>query len=70
MVESVIQIKSGIMINVDASAKKHHICEKDYIWRPCENGKYLANIIDDLVITCNEIIEEKKQFKQVLMNKK
>ena len=43
--------------------KKHHICEKDYIWNPatccCENGKYLANIMDDSVITCDEIIEKK-----------
>ena len=41
--------------------KKHHISEKDYIWNPstctCENGKYLASIIDDLVITCDEIID-------------
>ena len=31
--------------------KKHHICEKDYVWNPatynCENGKYLSSIIDD-----------------------
>ena len=46
--------------------KKHHICEKDYIWHPaicsCENGKYLASIFDDSVITCDELIdaEEKK----------
>ena len=45
--------------------KKHHICKKkDYIWDPvtcsCENGKYLASIIDDSVITCDEIIEETK----------
>ena len=26
----------------------------------CENGKYLASIIDDFRITCNEIIEEPK----------
>ena len=36
--------------------------EKDYIWNPatcsCENDKYLASIIDDSVITCDEIIEE------------
>ena len=29
-------------------------------WNPatciCKNGKYLASIIDDLVITCDEII--------------
>ena len=44
--------------------KKHHICEKDYIWTSatcsCKNGKYLVSIIDDLVITCDEIIEETK----------
>ena len=38
--------------------------EKDYIWNPttcsCENGKYLASIIDDLVIRCDEIVEETK----------
>ena len=31
-------------------------------WNPatcsCENGKYLASIIDDSVITCDEVIEE------------
>ena len=26
----------------------------------CKNGKYLASIIDDVVITRNEIIEETK----------
>ena len=40
--------------------KKHHICEKDYIWNPatcnCKNGKYLASIIDNSVITCDKII--------------
>ena len=33
----------------------HHVCEKDYIWIPvtciCQNRKYLASIMDDLVIT-------------------
>ena len=37
------------------------MCEKDYIWnhatRSCEKGKYLGNIIDDLVIKCDEIID-------------
>ena len=41
--------------------KKRHVCEKDYVWNPatcsCENGKYLANIMDDSAITCAEIIE-------------
>ena len=38
--------------------KIHHVCEKDYTWNSatwsCENGKYLGNIIDDSVVTCNE----------------
>ena len=42
--------------------KKHHICEKVYIWNAstsiCENGKYLASIMDDSVITCDEVIGE------------
>ena len=44
--------------------KKHHTCEKYYIWNSatcsCKNRKYLANIIDDSVITSDEIIEETK----------
>ena len=40
--------------------KKCHVCEKDYIWNPstcsCENGKYLASIMDDSAITCDEVI--------------
>ena len=39
-----------------------NICEKDYIWNPstciCENGKYLASIMDDSVIRCDKIREE------------
>ena len=38
------------------------MCENDYIWNPatcsCKNGKYLASAIDNLVIMCDEIIEE------------
>ena len=33
---------------------------KKYVWNPgtcnCENGKYLASIMDDSVITCDELI--------------
>ena len=40
------------------------MCDKGYIWNPttcsCKNGKYLANIIDGSVITCDDIIEEAK----------
>ena len=58
MIESVIQIKKG-----NQEGKKHHICEKEYIRNraicSCQNGKYLANIMDDSVITCDEIIDKK-----------
>ena len=39
--------------------KKHDICKKDYIRNPatCENGKYLASIMDDSAITFDEIID-------------
>ena len=41
--------------------KNRHVCEKGYIWNPstciCENGKYLASIMDDSAITCDEFIE-------------
>ena len=39
--------------------KKGHVCEKDSIWNPatcnCENGKYLASIMDDPAIICDEL---------------
>ena len=43
---------------------KHCGCGKDYIWNPgicsCENGKYLASVIDDLVIMYDEIMKKTK----------
>ena len=51
------------MTNVDVIAKNVmcHVCEKKYIWNPStcnfENGKYLASIMDDSAITCDQIIE-------------
>ena len=42
--------------------KKKLCVQKNYIWNPstrtCENGRYTRSIIDDSVITCDEIIEE------------
>ena len=64
MVENVIQIKSGITINIDGNTKNQLMWEKDYIWIPTtcsyKNGKYLASIIDSSVITFDEIIKENK----------
>ena len=72
--ENVIQIKSTIMITVHVSeCRKHYIYTciyiyiyyiyiKDYIWNlatcSCENGKYLARIMDNSEITCDESIKE------------
>ena len=45
--------------------KNNRVCEGDYVWNPAtcssKNGKYLQSIIDDSVIICDEIIEEKKK---------
>ena len=61
VVENVIGIKNGIMINVNVSLKKHNTCEKGYIWNhttcSSKNGKYLANVMDDSVIKCGEVTE-------------
>ena len=39
--------------------KVDHVCQKDYVCNPSacsfENGKYLVSIMDDLVITCDNI---------------
>ena len=60
MEENMIQINGQIMINVDVFEKDRHASEKDYVWNPytciCENGKYSASIMDDSLITCDEII--------------
>ena len=44
-----------------SECKKHHVCEKDFIWNPstcgCENRKYLASIMDDSVIMYDDVIE-------------
>ena len=41
--------------------KKRHVCEKGYVWNSAtcnfENGKYLASIMDNSPIPCDEIIE-------------
>ena len=56
--DNVIQIKDEITILM--RVKKYHICGKVYIWNPttcsCENEKYLASIIDNPVITYDEMI--------------
>ena len=50
MVESVIQIRCEKMVKCWCECnKKHHICEKGYIWNPatcsCKNGKYQVKFI-------------------------
>ena len=54
--------------------KRHYICEKNYIWNPatcsCKNGKYLASIIDNSVIMCDEIIEAETKTVTTNFNEK
>ena len=61
-VQHVIQIKNGIMINVNANAKSITHAKKDS-WDPstfiCENSRCLKTIVDDSVIMGNEIINLK-----------
>ena len=75
MEKNLIKITGAIMINKRwCECKKHHPCEIEYIWNPakcsCKNGKHSANITYDSVITCDEIIEDKKQLQPILMKKK
>ena len=70
MEEDLIQIYSGIMINVDVSVKSIMYVKK-IVWNPaaynCENRKYLASIMDNAVIMCDEVIEpydEERNFNE------
>ena len=42
------------------------MCQKGYIWDTatcsCENGKYVASITDDSLITCHETIDAKTKL--------
>ena len=59
--ENIIHIKSGIPVNVYASVKNITYVKKNSAICSCENGKYLASIIDDdSVVTCDGVVEEKK----------
>ena len=66
------------MINADVSVKKHHVCKKDYIWDPatysCQDGKYLATIMDNSAIISDEIInvnaKAKSKNKETNFNEK
>ena len=60
MGRNLIQINGGIMINVAHVKNVIHV-KKDQVWNPStcnfENKKYLAIIMDDSAIICDEIIE-------------
>ena len=56
--------------------KKRHVFEKDYAWNPAtcsyENGKYLASIMDDSAIKCDETKSsgEAKSYDKTNFNEK
>ena len=52
VIQHVIQIRNGIMIHVNVSAKK--CCNPNTCI--CENSRYLKSIADTLIILCDEII--------------
>ena len=72
MVKNVIQVKLGISMNVDVSAKvkkkkKKNVCKKGYIWNPitcsCENCRHENwSIVNDSMITCDIILETIKSI--------
>ena len=49
---------------------KKHICEKEYAWNPskciCESEKYLASIMDDSKIICDEVTESCSERKKTI----
>ena len=53
------------MKNVYVSVKNIIFAKKDYVWNPstdnCENEKYLASIMKDSSIICDEVIEPYKE---------
>ena len=58
----------------NANVSVNFLVEKDFIWNlatcGCENCKYLSSIIDDSLVTCDEIIEEiLMNFQQILVKK-
>ena len=77
-----IQINRGITVNVDVRVKNIIYVKQNHIWNPskcsCENGKYLASIMNDSAIMCDEVIKsyDKKaktsfnKFQQILTKKK
>ena len=63
MEENAIRIKSGITIYVSVIVKIRKTCVQKRLYPAtcgCENGKYLASVIDNSVVMCDEIIEKTK----------
>ena len=61
MFNMITRINESKTLNVDVNVKHAMRVKKDYVWNPAtcnfENGKYLASIMDDSAIKCDEIIE-------------
>ena len=72
MEENAIQINGVITINVDVRVKTSCV-RKNYIWNcskcSCKNEKYLASIMDDSAITCDEVIKSYDKKNKTYSNK-
>ena len=74
MKKNPVQINGGINDKYACECKKRHVWEEDSIWGiascNCDNGKYLANIVDNSVITYDEITEEETKTVTTNFNEK
>ena len=72
MEKNVIQIRHGITTNVDVSVKNISVEKSIFgVLLPIvANSKYLASIIDNSAITCDEIIEEETKAVTTNFNEK
>ena len=57
MEENAIQINGDIIMNVDVSVKKRHVCEKDYVWNLSTCSCETENIMDDSALISVEVID-------------
>ena len=57
MGENATQINGGMTINVKVSVRNVTFYVLNLDIHSCKNGKYLASIMDDSAIICDEVIE-------------
>ena len=72
MEKNVIQINGGITINVDLSVKNVIFVKMimfEAFYMQLQNEKYLASIMDDSAIACDEVIESNNKETKTISTK-